>query len=62
MDVFSDKFTIVAPKEGRILQISFAVIFFYNMSEDRVRQAAILDILGGQPSRSSARQTPCCAW
>ena len=45
MDVSTDKFTIVAPKEGKILQISFAVMFFYNMSEDRRRQAAILDIL-----------------
>jgi hypothetical protein len=45
MDTVADKFTIIDPKQGKILQLSFAVMFFYNKSEDRKRQAVILDIL-----------------
>jgi hypothetical protein len=41
----SEKFSYNVPGKGIILKLCFAVMFFYQMSEDRKRQAAILDIL-----------------
>jgi hypothetical protein len=45
MEVDEETSAGVVPGKGKIFQLCFAVTFFYNMSEDRKRQAAILDIL-----------------
>lgn len=45
MDVEIEKFSVNLPDAGCILKLCFAVVFFYNMSEDRKRQAGILDML-----------------
>jgi len=45
MEDISEKFTINIPGEGKVLQLAFAVVFFYKISEDRGRKAAIVDIL-----------------
>lgn len=45
MDPVSENFSLNLEKKGKILQLCFAVEFFYNMSEERERLKGILDVL-----------------
>jgi hypothetical protein len=45
MDAISEQFTITIPDKGKILQLAFAVVLFYKISEAKRRMAAIVDVL-----------------
>jgi len=42
---FLEQLSVSTEEEGKILQLCFSILFFYNMSEDRERQKGMLDIL-----------------